>query len=38
MLIRRAGRARRNLLVPSSDWEAIAEMHSRMAVFRGVTA
>jgi hypothetical protein len=37
MLIRQAGRAGADiLLVPSSDWEAIAEMHRRMAVFRGV--
>jgi apolipoprotein N-acyltransferase len=37
MLIRRARRTRAGiLLVSSSDWEAIAEMHGRMAVFRGV--
>jgi apolipoprotein N-acyltransferase len=36
-LVRQAGKARADiLLVPSSDWKAVAEVHSRMAVFRAV--
>jgi len=36
-LVRQAGKARADiLLVPSSDWREVAEVHSRMAVFRAV--
>jgi apolipoprotein N-acyltransferase len=36
-LVRQAGRAGADiLLVPSSDWEPVAEVHSRMAIFRAV--
>jgi apolipoprotein N-acyltransferase len=36
-LVRQAGRARADvLLVPSSDWQAVAEMHARMATFRAL--
>lgn len=36
-LVRQAGQAQADiLLVPSSDWEPIAEMHARIAVFRAI--
>lgn len=36
-LVRQAGKAGTDiLLVPSSDWKAVAEVHSRMAIFRAV--
>jgi apolipoprotein N-acyltransferase len=36
-LVRQAGKAGTDiLLVPSSDWQAVAEAHSRMAIFRAV--
>lgn len=36
-LVRQAGRVRADiLLVPASDWQPVAEMHSRMATFRAI--
>jgi apolipoprotein N-acyltransferase len=36
-LIRRAGRGQADILiVPSSDWQEIDPMHTRMAIFRGI--
>ena len=36
-LVRQAGQAGADiLLVPASDWQPIAEMHSRMAIFRAI--